>query len=63
MPAIHIMNEISAAEPHRIPLAATNTSFSGNVFNISMMLENNHPINPDMSMTDQISCAMVNLFP
>ncbi|MDD2897125.1 MAG: hypothetical protein PHI31_00295 [Desulfuromonadaceae bacterium] len=51
MPITQIKNDTATEVPQRIPLDATKTSFSGNAFNISIMLENNQPINPTIRMT------------
>lgn len=63
MPITHIKNEINPADPQRIALDTTKTSFRGKAFSNSMMLENNQPAKPAMRMTDQSSRDIMNLFP
>lgn len=63
IPIIHTKKEIIAADPQRIPAEAIKIFFCGNAFSISIMLENNQPIKPVMSMTDHISFDIIKLFP
>ena len=58
IPIIQMKNEIAIAEPHLIPLETTNSSRRGKALNISVMLENIHPLKPTITIIDHISRSM-----